>query len=115
MRIVIPIFIILFYFTSLVSAQTSETVQGEMNSPGNMTSNSHIVGNNSIDGYNLGNQSYNIRVVLDHIFILKKNNSLEFSESVVFRNEGSEINYSKDNHTFFAISTPLEAKNIKTL
>jgi hypothetical protein len=59
-------------------------------------------------------ESYDVRVALDHIFISKKNNSLEISEIVVFRNEGEEIYYSKDNHTFFAISTPSDAKNLKT-
>ncbi len=55
-----------------------------------------------------------IKVVIDHIFISKKNNSLEVSEVVVFRNEGALINYSMDNHTFFALSTPHDAKNLKT-
>ncbi len=66
------------------------------------------------DGHNLSNQSHNIRVALDHIFISEKNNSLEISETVVFRNEGQEIYYSKDNHTFFAISIPPAAKDLKT-
>ncbi|KPQ42023.1 MAG: hypothetical protein MPEBLZ_03410, partial [Candidatus Methanoperedens nitroreducens] len=35
-------------------------------------------------------------------------------EIVVFRNEGEDIPYSKDNHTFFAISTPPDIKNLKT-
>ncbi|MFA4935190.1 MAG: hypothetical protein WC568_05070 [Candidatus Methanoperedens sp.] len=56
----------------------------------------------------------NISVTLDHIFISKKNNSIEISEIVVFRNEGEDISYSKDNHTFFAISTPPDIKNLKT-
>ncbi len=56
----------------------------------------------------------NIKVVLDHIFISQKNNSLEVSETVVFRNEGAEIYYSRENHTFFAISTPPGIKNLKT-
>ncbi len=64
------------------------------------------------DGNNTG--SYNISVALDHIFISKKNNSIEISEIVVFRNEGEEIYYNKDNHTFFAISTPPDIKNLKT-
>jgi len=55
----------------------------------------------------------NIKVVLDHIFISRENNSLAISETVVFRNEGAEIYYSRDNHTFFAISTPPDAKNLK--
>ncbi|MCZ7396554.1 MAG: hypothetical protein ABOK23_06015 [Candidatus Methanoperedens sp.] len=116
----IPVFIILFYFISTVSAQTSETIPGGKNSTENITSNIQeniirIVGNNSINGRNLSNQNYSIQVVLDHIFISKKNNSLEISEIVVFRNEGPEIYYSKDNHTFFAISTPSDVKNLKTL
>ncbi len=82
LRGAISVLMVVFYFISIVSAQT--------------------------------NQSYDIRVALDHIFISKKNNSLEISEIVVFRNEGREINYSKDNHTFFAISTPPDAKNLKT-
>lgn len=93
-RLSISVFIVFFYFTGIASAQTDE--------------------NNSINGYAPTNQSYDIRVVLDHIFISKKNNSLEISEIVVFRNEGQEIYYSKDNHTFFAISTPSDAKNLKT-
>ena len=36
------------------------------------------------------------------------------SEIVVFRNEGPQIHYSRDNHTFFAISTPPGIKNLKT-
>ena len=59
-------------------------------------------------------ESDNISVTLDHIFISKKNNSIEISEIVVFRNEGEEIYYSKDNHTFFAISIPPDIKNLKT-
>ncbi|MFZ3167722.1 MAG: hypothetical protein WA130_08910 [Candidatus Methanoperedens sp.] len=59
-------------------------------------------------------ESDNISVTLDHIFITKKNNSIEISEIVVFRNEGENIHYSKDNHTFFAISTPPDIKNLKT-
>ncbi len=90
----ISVFIVIFYFTGIASAQADE--------------------NNSIGGHALTNQSYDIRVVLDHIFISKKNDSFEISEIVVFRNEGQEIYYSRDNHTFFAISTPLDAKNLKT-
>ncbi|NJD53503.1 MAG: hypothetical protein FIB07_11625 [Candidatus Methanoperedens sp.] len=56
----------------------------------------------------------NISVALDHIFISSKNNSIDISEIVVFRNEGKEIYYSTENHTFFAISTPMDAKNLKT-
>lgn len=59
------------------------------------------------------NTTQNIKVVLDHIFVSRENDSLAISETVVFRNEGAEIYYSKDNHTFFAISTPPEAKNLK--
>jgi hypothetical protein len=110
----ILIFIILIYFTSVAFAQTGETVQGDMNSTENMTSNSHIGENNSISGYNPRNHSHNIHVILDHIFIQKENDSLEISENVVFRNEGSEIHYSKNNHMYFAISTPQEAENLKT-
>ncbi len=88
------VLIALFYFLGNTSAQTDE--------------------NDSIIGYNLSNQNYDIRVAIDHIFISKKNNSLEVSEIVVFRNEGQEIYYSKENHTFFGISTPLDAKNLKT-
>lgn len=60
------------------------------------------------------NTTQNIKVVLDHIFISRENDSLAISETVVFRNEGAEIYYSWDNHTFFAISTPPDAKNLKT-
>lgn len=56
----------------------------------------------------------NIKVVLDHIIISQKNNSFGISEIVVLRNEGSEIYYSRENHTYFAISTPPEAQDIKT-
>ncbi len=93
-RISIFVFIVFFYFIGITSAQTGE--------------------NNSINGHVPTNKSYDIKVALDHIFISKKNNSLEISEIVVFRNEGQEIYYSKDNHTFFAISTPPDAKNLKT-
>ena len=90
----ISVLLVVFYFISIVTAQTSESI--------------------SEDGHNLSNQSYDIRVALDHIFISKKNNSLEVSEIVVFRNEGQEIYYSKENHTFFGISTPEDAKDLKT-
>lgn len=90
----ISVLTILFYFISLVSAQTDFSI--------------------SDDGHDLSNQSFDIRVALDHIFISKKNNSLEISEIVVFRNEGQEIYYSKDSHTFFAISTPPDTKDMKT-
>ncbi len=96
------VLIVLFYLISIASAQTDKSM-GSENFIGNVTSE-----------HNLSNQSYNIKVVLDHIFISKKNNSLEVSEIVVFRNEGPEIYYSKDNHTFFTISTPPDIKNLKT-
>jgi len=83
-------FIALFYFTGIASAQFDEGIA---------------------DGNNAGN--YNISVALDHIFISMINNSIGISEIVVFRNEGEEIHYSKDNHTFFAISTPLDIKNLE--
>ncbi len=103
LKVSIPVFIVLFYFLSIASAQTGDGIASGKNN----------AGNNSINTHNFGNQSYNIRVVLDHIFISKKNSSFEISELVVFRNEGDEIYYSKDNHTFFAISTPSDVKNIK--
>ncbi|VVB90601.1 Uncharacterised protein [uncultured archaeon] len=90
----ISLFIVIFYFAGTAYAQTDE--------------------NNSISGHVPINQSHDIRVILDHIFISNKNDSLEISEIVVFRNEGREIYYSKDNHTFFAISIPPDAKNLKT-
>ncbi len=93
----ISVFTILFYLISLVSAQTDFNISDEKNS-----------------GHNLSNQSFDIRVALDHIFISRKNNSIEISEIVIFRNEGQEIYYSKDNHTFFAISTPKDIKDMKT-
>jgi hypothetical protein len=89
----ISIFIALLYFINIGSAQFDEGI---------------IYGNNT------GDQSYNISVALDHIFISNKNNSIEISEIVVFRNEGEEIYYNKYNHTFFAISTPPGIKNLKT-
>lgn len=91
LRVSISVFIVLFYFISIAPAQTDE-----------------------IAGHNLSNQSYDIRVALDHIFISKDNNSLKISEIVVFRNEGPEIYYSKDNHTFFSISTPDGVENLRT-
>ena len=91
MKGIISIFIALLFFINIGSAQSDERITS---------------------GNNTG--SYNISVVLDHIFISKKNNSIEISEIVVFRNEGEEIYYSKDNHTFFAISTPPDIKNLKT-
>ena len=91
MKEIISIFIALLYFINTGSAQFDERI---------------IYGNYT------GDQSYNISVALDHIFISKKNNSLEISEIVVFRNEGPEIHYNKDNHTFFAISTPPDIKNL---
>ncbi len=92
-RVSISVFIVFFYFIGIASAQTE---------------------NDSISVHVPTNKSYDIKVALDHISISKKNNSLEISEIVVFRNEGQEIYYSKDNHTFFAISTPPDAKNLKT-
>lgn len=89
----ISMFIALLYFTGTGSAQSDERV---------------VYGNNTED------PSYNISVALDHIFISKKNDSIEISEIVVFRNDGEEIYYSKDDHTFFAISTPPDIKNLKT-
>ncbi|MDP2844973.1 MAG: hypothetical protein Q8N79_02720, partial [Candidatus Methanoperedens sp.] len=86
----ILVLVALFYLMSPVSAQADGNFTGEKNVA-----------------------SANIKVVLDHIFISQKNNSLEISETVVFRNEGRELYYSKDNHTFFAISTPPDAKNLK--
>ncbi len=111
----IYVFIIIFYFIGIASAQTDGIIQ-DIKDTENITSDIQEgqSQNNSINGHNLSNQSYDIRVALDHIFISKKNNSLEISEIVVFRNEGPEIYYSKDNHTFFAISTPPDAKNLKT-
>ncbi|MCX9085545.1 MAG: hypothetical protein OIN87_12200 [Candidatus Methanoperedens sp.] len=99
----IPVFIALFYLISSVYAQTELIVSDEENTQ-----------NNSIKTNNQGNQISNIRVVLDHIFISNINNSLEISETVVFRNEGQEIYYSDDNHTLFAISTPPSIRDIKT-
>ncbi len=96
------VLVVIFYFISIASAQTGKSIESEK-----------IIGNVTNE-HNLSNQSYNIKVVLDHIFISNKNNSLEISEIVVFRNEGPEIYYSKDNHTFFAISTPSDVKNLKT-
>lgn len=96
------VIIVIFYFISIVPAQTDKSIESE-NIVGNVTSEQ-----------NPNNQSYNIKVILDHIFISGKNNSLEISEIVVFRNEGPEIYYSKDNHTFFAISTPPDIKDLKT-
>ncbi len=112
----ISVFMVIFYFINIASAQTNESMSeiSDRNALNFQEKNSQIGGSNSIYGHNLSNQNYNIRVVLDHIFISKKNNSLEISEMVVFRNEGAEIYYSRDNHTFFAISTPNEVKNLKT-
>jgi hypothetical protein len=98
----ISMFLVLFYFISIVSAQTDYIIPDEKNTQ-----------NNSIEN-KLSNQSYNIRVEFDHIFISNKNNSLVISEIVVFRNDGGEIYYSKDNHTYFAISTPLDIRDLKT-
>ncbi|SNQ59623.1 hypothetical protein [Candidatus Methanoperedens nitratireducens] len=98
----ILVFVVIFYFISIVSAQTDKSIESEK-----------IIGNVTNE-QNLSNQSYNIKVVLDHIFISKKNNSLEISEIVIFRNEGPEIYYTRDNHTFFAISTPQDIKNLRT-
>ena len=91
----ISILTVLFYFVSLAFAQTDLSMPDEKN-------------------YNLSDQSFDIMVALDHIFISKKNNSIEISEIVIFRNEGQEIHYEKDNHTYFAISTPLDIKDLKT-
>lgn len=94
----------IFYF---ISTASSQIFADEKNISG-----IEIEEDNSISGHKLSGQSY-IRVIIDHIFISRKNNSLEVSEIVVFRNEGTEI-YIHDNHTFFVISTPQEITNIKT-
>jgi hypothetical protein len=99
----ISVFIALFYLINSVYAQADLIVSDEKNTQ-----------NNLINTNNLNNQSYDIRVPLDHVFISNKNNSLEISEIVVFRNEGQEIYYSKDNHTFFAISTPPDIRDLRT-
>lgn len=116
LRGAISMFIVIFYFIGIASPQTDVGISG-IKITGNITSNiqENIAGgNNPINGQNLSNQSYDVKVALDHIFISKKNNSLEISEIVVFRNEGQEIYYTKDNHTFFGISTPPDIKNLKT-
>ncbi len=61
-----------------------------------------------------GNQSPDIRIVLDNIFISRINESILIFETVIFRNEGQEIRRSNDNHTYFVIPTPLDAINLKT-
>lgn len=99
----ISVFLALFYLINSVYAQADLIVSDEKNTQ-----------NNSIKANNLSNQSYDIRVALDHIFISNKNNSIEISEIVVFRNDGGEIYYSTDNHTYFAISTPLDIRDLKT-
>ncbi len=106
---------VLFYFSNIASAQFDESISGE-NITGNITSGIHEGGNqnNSINGSPLSDQNNNIRIILDHIFISKKNNSLEISDIVVFKNDGPEISYSRDNHTFFSISTPTGVKDLKT-
>ncbi len=119
LRGAISVFIVIFYFIGIASSQADGGISGLKNTAGNITSNiqeniSGIGGNNSINGQNQSNQNYDVRVALDHIFISKKNNSLEISEIVVFRNEGQEIHYTRDNHTFFGISTPPDIKNLKT-
>ncbi|NJD77729.1 MAG: hypothetical protein FIB08_11650 [Candidatus Methanoperedens sp.] len=101
MRIILPAFILL-YLLGVISVQAGESTPGEKNYT---TSNSNV-------GH--VNQSFNIKVVIDHIFIKQENNSLKVSENVIFRNEGPEIYYSKDNHTFFAISTPPGLKDLQT-
>ncbi|HEY9246160.1 MAG TPA: hypothetical protein VIO11_04860, partial [Candidatus Methanoperedens sp.] len=98
MRVIVPAFMGLLYLLSVISAQAGEA--GDKN-----------YSTNNVKHANL---SSNIRVVIDHVFIKQENNSLKISESVVFRNEGPEIYYSKDNHTFFAVSTPPGAKDLKT-
>lgn len=98
LRVSISVLLAISYFVIIASAQVSES----------RTEGSYLLNEQ------MSNQSYNIRVVLDHIFISNKNNSLEISEIVVFRNEGTEIYYSKDNHTFFAISIPHDVENLKT-
>ena len=91
----ISVLIVLFYFINLAFAQTDLSMSDEKN-------------------YNLSDQSFDIIVALDHIFISNKNNSIEISEIVIFRNEGQEIHYEKENHTYFAISTPMDIIDLKT-
>ncbi|MCX9012425.1 MAG: cytochrome c-type biogenesis protein CcmH [Candidatus Methanoperedens sp.] len=107
----IPVFAILLSLYLLSTASAGIT-GGRDGSPAQEESRAGV--NYSIDGHVLSNQSYSIRVVLDHIFISKRNGSLEVAEMVVFRNEGPQIHYSRDNHTFFAISTPPGIKDLKT-
>ncbi|MDP3106025.1 MAG: hypothetical protein Q8M95_15640 [Candidatus Methanoperedens sp.] len=80
----ISVFIALFYLINSVYAQADLIVPDEKNTQ-----------NNSINANNLGNKSNDIRVALDHIFISNKNNSIEVSEIVVFRNEGQEYVFNK--------------------
>lgn len=98
-RIYIPALMALIYLLNITSAQINESIAEK---------------NNSTNGHVLNNQNYNIRAILDHIFISKENNSLKISETVILRNEGTEIHYSKDNHIFFSVSTPPEVENLKT-
>lgn len=109
------VFMAILYLINIASAQVDERII-DGNNTGIMASNIQEAQNhnNSIDGIIQVDQGYNISVVLDHIFISKINNSIEISEIVVFRNGDEEIYYSKENHTFLAISTPPDIKNLKT-
>lgn len=105
---------VLFYFISIVTAQTDPNTpagKNEWNISSSMGENNVL--NSSIDVPKLNDQA-GIRLAFDHIFISKKNDSILISEAVVFRNEGPQIHYSPDNHTFFAISTPPGIRDLKT-
>lgn len=98
MPVMSRVFIIVFYITYLMlpSAYASQDTPVNLTMPG-------IMGNES-----------GIRVVIDQVYISKKDAHLEVSEVAVFRNDGPGIFYEPENHTYFAISIPPDADKLET-
>jgi hypothetical protein len=96
MPVMSRVFIIVFYITYLMlpAAYASQDTPVNLTVPG-------ILGNES-----------GIRVVIDQVYISKKDDHLEVSEVAVFRNDGPGIFYEPGNHTYFAISIPSGAEKL---
>ena len=69
---------------------------------------------NNITKTVISGQDTSIRVVIDQIYISKKDGHLEVSEVIVFRNEGPGVFYDPVNHTYFAVSIPDGVENLET-
>ncbi|MCK5488220.1 MAG: hypothetical protein KAI86_18495 [Desulfobacterales bacterium] len=95
----IRVLMILFFIYSIIPQQVSAS-QGS--SENNLTTSTIAL------------NDYSIRIVIDQIYISKKDGHLEVSEVIVFRNEGPGVFYDPVNHTYFAISIPDGVENLDT-